>query len=46
LTEEQVREIRSRANNGEAKRALAREFDVDEKAIRALINGETWKQLK
>lgn len=46
LTEAQVKEIRTRVSSGETKRGLAREYGVDEKAIRAIINGETWKQLK
>ena len=39
----QVAEIRRRAERGEAKRALAREFGVSPTAIRLIVTGKRWK---
>jgi hypothetical protein len=41
LTEDQVREIRSRVSESGA--ALAREFDVTQSAVSAIRTGKTWK---
>lgn len=42
LTAADVIEVRRRYASGEAKRALARRFGVDVKAICALLDGRTW----
>ena len=41
LTEEQVREIRSRSGNSIT--ALAKEYGVSQRSIYGIINGITWK---
>jgi DNA-directed RNA polymerase sigma subunit (sigma70/sigma32) len=47
LTEEDVRRIRSRwALGGVTKNRLAREYGVDEKAIREVLKNATWKHVK
>lgn len=46
LTAEQVREIRKRCTNGEAKHALARAFGVHVKNIRLIVNRETWRHVR
>lgn len=45
LTEQQVIEIRDKFAFGATKRGLAREYGIDEKAIRALLRGDTWKHI-
>lgn len=46
LTDELVREIRLKYSQGEyTKRGLAREYGVDEKAVRLLIANKTWFQV-
>lgn len=45
LDEEKVRLIREKFLKGQSKRGLARDFNVDEKAIRLLLKGETWKHV-
>jgi hypothetical protein len=46
LTEEQVGEIRERIARGSiSKRALGREYGVDEGTIRLIAKGKTWKHL-
>lgn len=46
LTEDQVREIRRRAGNGEAGRALGREFGISSTNVSSIIRCETWKHVK
>lgn len=43
LTAGDVGMIRRRHREGSSKRELAREYDVDPKTIRAILNFETWK---
>jgi len=45
LTEQQVYEIRARLNQGEAKRALAREYGVSAFNIYSIAIGKTWRHL-
>lgn len=45
LTEDDVREIRRRVANGEAKRALAREFGVSDTLIRYVATRRAWRYL-
>lgn len=45
LTEELVRDIRSRHAQGEAIRALGREYDVTPRTIRSIISRQTWKDV-
>ncbi len=42
LTEQDVLDIRILFRDGRSKRGLARQFGVDEKAIRCLLAGTTW----
>lgn len=42
LTETNVADIRVRCQQGQAKRALAREFGVSEKLVRLIMKGEIW----
>ncbi len=43
LTSLQAVTIRIRVANGEAKKAMAREYGVDPASIRSLIRGDTWR---
>lgn len=45
LTEDQVREIRQRFEDGEGKWELAAEFGVGETTMRKLLQGETWSHV-
>ena len=45
LTENNVREIHTRHANGEAARALAREYGVSRAAINAIIKRRNWKHI-
>ena len=46
LTEEQVREIRQRVGDGEARTHLAREFGVSIKSLSYAASGRTWSHLR
>ena len=46
LTEEDVKEIRVRAKNGEGAAKLAEEFPVGRKSINSAINGDTWAHIE
>lgn len=45
LTDEMVREIRTKHLEGSTKRGLAREYEIDEKAVRMLISRQTWRHV-
>jgi hypothetical protein len=45
LSEQQVREIRTRVLNGEPKRALAREYGVHGRLVGLISDGAIWKHL-
>lgn len=45
LTEEQVRSIRLRFDDGECRRALAREFGIGDTTVRAILDGRTWRHV-
>jgi hypothetical protein len=45
LTEDDVRTIRRRAKNGEARSALAREFHLYKSTIRLIVARITWKHV-
>jgi len=42
LTEEQVREIRSRTSEGERQIDLAEEYGVAKQTVNAVVRGHTW----
>lgn len=46
LTDEQVREIRTRFKSGQCRHVLAAEFGVTERTVRSIGNDETWTHLK
>lgn len=46
LTEDQVREIRSRNKSGESKTSIGLSLNVSRKTIAKIIKGETWGWLK
>jgi len=46
LTPSQVIEIYRRCQSGDTKAQLAREFRVDRKTIREIVNGDTWRYLR
>lgn len=45
LTPEKVLLIREKFEEGATKRGLAREFGVNDRTIRVLLNGETWRHV-
>jgi hypothetical protein len=45
FTEEQIREIRRRSENGAGQTALAREYGVSQHAIYAIVHRITWKHI-
>ena len=46
VTEEQVREIRSRSAAGESNSELAKEFDLSPSAVRNIVQRKTWKDVE
>lgn len=46
LTEADVQEIHIRGAAGEAKRALARRYGVNDRVIRRILNGELWRHVE
>ncbi len=46
VTEEQVREIRSRSTAGESNSELAKEFDLSPTAVRNIVLRKTWKDVE
>ncbi len=46
VTEEQVREIRSRSAAGESNSELAKEFDLSPTAVRNIVLRKTWRDVK
>ena len=46
VTEEQVREIRSRSAAGESNSELAKEFDISPTAVRNIVQRNTWKHVE
>jgi hypothetical protein len=46
VTEEQVREIRSRSATGESNSELAKEFDLSSTAVRNIVLRNTWKDVE
>jgi hypothetical protein len=45
LTMEKARDIRRRVLEGEAKKALAREYGVDPSLIRQICRGKIWREV-
>ena len=46
VTEDQVREIRSRSAAGESNSELAKEFDLSPTAVRDIVQRKTWKDVE
>lgn len=45
LSDDQVRDIRTRARNGEEQRPIAKAFGVHQSTVWSIVNRDTWKHL-